>query len=340
MTMANTNLTLAKATAELTEQLGQIKNKAELLQLLDKLALLPQPIRFHYKQRWYLCSAGLLISLMVAVFTYQLQADTLLYYVAAAMASISLIPLLIAWHHIHQLNLFTKQLYWKNALLDNQLTLLKKADWPPTSQWLQQFAEFKRGNYKREFKQLIQGQFTGAEHSFTYHYWHFHYVNRRTETSTNSKGQVTTRVVYDHFDRYGLIIPFAYCRNLFITAFAAEGIRGDRYTSDSGRFNKIFQVRAADTMQAARFLKPAIIIALEEQAAALKQLNLAFSEQGELCISFADKDVLDSKPACGLDQLTLFRQSIEQPTALPKLQQLLNTVHQLLRHSDSNFQTK
>ncbi|CAM5183869.1 DUF3137 domain-containing protein [Alishewanella longhuensis] len=337
MATKNPNSALAEAIAQFTQQLPQIGNKAELLRLLDKLALLPQPIRYHYKQRWYLCSAGLLLSILVAVLTYQLHADALLYYIAAAMALISLIPLLIAWHHIHQLNQFTKQLYWQNALLDNQLTLLKKADWPPTASWLQQFAEFKRGNYKREFKQLIQGKYAGSEHSFAYHYWHFHYVNRRTETSTNSKGQVTTRVVYDHFDRYGLILPFAYCRNLFITAFAAEGIRGERYTSDSGRFNKLFQVRAADTMQAARFLKPAIIIALEEQAAALKQLNLAFNEQGELCISFADKDVLDSKPAYGLDQLTLFRQSIEQPTALPKLQQLLNTVHQLLRHSDSNF---
>lgn len=337
MASTNPNLTLAKAIAELTEQLGQINNKTELLQLLDKLALLPQPIRYHYKQRWYLCSVGLLLSILVAVLTNQLQADTLLYYIAAAMALISLIPLLIAWHNIHQLNQFTKQLYWKNALLDNQLTLLKKADWPPTAHWLQQFAEFKRGNYKREFKQLIQGKYAGTEHSFTYHYWHFHYVNRRTETSTNSRGQVTTRVVYDHFDRYGLILPFTYCRNLFITAFAAEGIRGERYSSDSGRFNKLFQVRAADTMQAARFLKPAVIIALEEQAAALKQLNLAFSDNGELCISFADKNVLDSQPTYGLDQLALFRQSIEQPTALPKLQQLLNTVHQLLRHSDSNF---
>lgn len=337
MATTDPNSVLAKAIAELTEQLGQIKNKTELLQILDQLALLPQPIRYHYKQRWYLCSAGLLLSVLAAVLTYQLQADSLLYYIAAAMALIGLIPLLIALHHIHQLNLFTKQLYWKNALLDNQLTLLKKAAWPSTSTWLQQFAEFKRGNYKREFKQLIQGKYAGSEHSFSYHYWHFHYVNQRTEVSTNSKGQVTTRVVYDHFDRYGIVLPFAYCRNLFITAFAAEGIKGERYTSDSGRFNKLFQVRAADPMQAARFLKPAIIIALEEQAAALKQLNLAFSEQGELCISFADKNVLDSKPAYGLDQLALFRQSIEQPTALPKLQQLLNTVHQLLRHSDSNF---
>ncbi|WP_423187898.1 DUF3137 domain-containing protein [Alishewanella sp. d11] len=337
MATSNPNKVLAEAIAQFNQQLSQIDNKAELLQLLDKLALLPQPIRYHYKQRWQLCNAGLLISLLVAVLTYQLHADTLLYYIAAVMALISLIPLLIALHHIHQLNLFTKQLYWKNALLDNQLTLLKKTDWPATSHWLQQFAEFKRGNYKREFKQLIQGQFTGSEHSFSYHYWHFHYVNRRTEVSTNNKGQVTTRVVYDHFDRYGIMLPFAYCRNLFITAFAAEGIRGDRYTSDSGRFNKLFQVRAADTMQAARFLKPAVIIALEEQAAVLKQLNLAFSDNGELCISFADKNVLDSQPAYGLDQLALFRQSIEQPTALPKLQQLLNTVHQLLRHSDSNF---
>ena len=76
---------------------------------------------------------------------------------------------------------------------------------------------------------------------------------------------------------------------------------------------------------------------LEEQAAALKQLNLAFSDSGTLCLSFADKDLLAVKTPCGLDQLSRFRQSIEQPTSLPKLSQLLHTIHQLLRHSDTNF---
>lgn len=337
MTAETPNTQLANTIKALQQELPRVQDKAALLGLLDKLAQLPQPIRYHYRQRWYWCGSGLLLSLLAAVLIHQLMAAPALYYVAGAIAVISLLPLLLALANIHTLNKFTQKLYWKNALLDNQLTLLNPASWPDTKSWQQQFAEFNRGNHKREFKQLIAGQYTGTEHSFSYHYWHFHYVNKRTEVSRSSKGGTRTRTVYDHYDRYGLLLPFAYCRNLFITSFSTSGIRGERYSSDSGRFNKIFQVRAGEQMQAARFLKPAVIIALEEQAAALKQLNLAFADNGMLCISFADKDLLQVKPPCGLDQLSRFRQSIEQPTSLPKLSQLLHTIHQLLRHSDTNF---
>lgn len=331
------NTQLSHTIKALQQELPNVQDKAALLGLLDKLAQLPQPIRYHYRQRWYWCGSGLLLSLLGAILIHYLMAAPELYYVAVAIAVISAIPLLLALANIHTLNTFTQQLYWKNALLDNQLTLLNPANWPDTKSWQQQFAEFNRGNHKREFRQLIAGQYSGTEHSFSYHYWHFHYVNKRTEVSRNSKGGVRTRTVYDHYDRYGLLLPFAYCRNLFITSFSTSGIKGERYSSDSGRFNKIFQVRAGEQMQAARFLKPAVIIALEEQAAALKQLNLAFAANGMLCISFADKDLLEVKPPCGLDQLSRFRQSIEQPTSLPKLSQLLHTIHQLLRHSDTNF---
>ncbi|KRS21947.1 hypothetical protein AAY72_06000 [Alishewanella sp. WH16-1] len=338
MAAINPNRQLAQAISRLQKQLNQVADKTALMAVLEQLALLPQPIRYSFKQRAYLCSAGLLLSLLMAVLTYQLQSSVVLYYAAAILALCSVVPLLAALYHLQQLKRFTEHLYWKNALLDNNLSELANTDWPNvTRSWQQQFAEFRRGNHQREFRQLIRGHFSGAEHQFSYHYWHFHYVNKRTQVTTNSKGQVQTRTVYDHFDRYGLIIPFAYCRDLFVTSFAADGITGERYTSDSGRFNKIFQVRAAEPMQAARFLKPAVIVALEQQARQLKQLNLAFSHDGQLCISFADNDMLQSKAPCGLDQLAQFRQSIEQPTALPKLSQLLATVHQLLRHSDSNF---
>jgi hypothetical protein len=301
------------------------------------LASLPQPIRYRYRLRWYLCGTGLLISIVCVLLSQLFAEPQAIYILAAVLAGGSLLPLLLALLDIQRLNRFTKALYWRNALLDNQLTPLNKAAWPTTAGWQQQFAEFKRGNYKREFRQIMHGHFAGSEHSFSYYYWHFHYVDQRTVVSTNSKGQVSTRVVYDHFDRYGLILPFAYCRNLFITSFNTKGIKGERYSSDSGRFNKIFQVRAAEAMQAARFLKPAVVIALQQQAASLRQLNLEFCNNADLCISFADKDILDTRPPYGLDQLALFRQSIEQATALPKLQQLLSTVHQLLRHSDNNF---
>jgi hypothetical protein len=337
MAVINPNRKLAQVINSLQKQLNLVADKAALLAILEQLATLPQPIRYQFRQRWILCCIGLLLSLLLALLTYQLQGSVLLYYAAGTLACCSVIPLVTALYNLQQLKRFTEYFYWKNALLDNNLTELAKTDWPTLTRNWPQFAEFRRGNHRREFRQLISGHFSGAEHQFSYHYWHFHYVDKRTQVTTNSKGQVQTRTVYDHFDRYGLMIPFAYCRDLFVTSFAADGITGERYTSDSGRFNKIFQVRAAEPMQAARFLKPAVIVALEEQARQLKQLNLAFDHDGLLCLSFADNDLLKTTAPCGLDQLTQFRQSIEQPTALPKLSQLLATVHQLLRHSDSNF---
>ena len=331
------NKTMAATLALVKRQNQQLQSKTELLQLLDKLAALPQPLAYRHLPLWFL-SAGLIAAALASIWLYHYLVElSWLPAIGWGLLGLSLLPLiLIGWRHASFKKL-GRELYWQNALLDNQLQLLPPSRWPDSRSWQQQFAEFDRGNHKREFKQIIAGHYAGAEHQFDYHYWHFHYVDRRTVTSTNSKGQIRTRTQYTHYDRYGLMLPFKYVQSLFICAFAPAGFNGEKYQSDSGRFNKIFKVRAKAQMQAARFLKPAVVVALEDLAGQLRQLNLEFSADGVLCVSFADADVLDAKPPCDLEQLSRFRQSIEQTTALPKLQQTLASIHQLMRHSDSNF---
>ncbi len=331
------NKTLAAALALVKRRSNQLKSKAELLQLLDKLATLPQPLAYRHLPLWF-SSAGLIAAALGCMALYHYLVElTWLPTLGWMLLGLSLIPLIVIGWRFAGFRKLGQQLYWHNALLDNQLTLLPASQWPDSRSWQQQFAEFDRGNHKREFKQIIAGHYTGDEHQFDYHYWHFHYVDRRTVTSTNGKGQVSSRTQYTHYDRYGLMLPFSYVQSLFICSFAPSGFSGEKYQSDSGRFNKIFKVRVREQMQAARFLKPAVVVALEDLAGQLRQLNLEFSADGVLCLSFADSDLLKANAPCGLEQLTRFRQSIEQATALPKLQLTLACLHQLLRHSDANF---
>jgi hypothetical protein len=331
------NKTLAATLALVKRRSDKLTSKAELLQLLDKLAALPQPLAYRHLPLWF-SSAGLVAAAAGCLWLYHYLVElTWLPAIGWTLLGLSLLPLLVIGWRYASLKKLGRQLYWHNALLDNQLQLLRPGQWPDSRSWQQQFAEFDRGNHKRGFKQIIAGHYAGAEHQFDYHYWHFHYVDRRTVTSTNSKGQLRTRTEYTHYDRYGLMLPFRYVQSLFICAFVPNGFTGEKYQSDSGRFNKIFNVRAKEQMQAARFLKPAVVVALEDLAGQLRQLNLEFSADGMLCISFANADLLDARPPCGLEQLSRFRQSIEQATALPKLQQTLASIHQLMRHSDSNF---
>ncbi|WP_052749006.1 hypothetical protein [Arsukibacterium ikkense] len=331
------NKSLSASLALVKRRSEQLSDKAELLQLLDKLAALPQPLAYRHLPLW-LSSAGLVAGALACMALYHYLVElSWLPAIGWGLLGLSLLPLIvIGWRHAGFKKL-GRELYWHNALLDNQLQVLPSSRWPDSRSWQSRFTEFDRGNHKREFKQIIAGHYAGTEHQFDYHYWHFHYVDRRTVTSTNSKGHVSTRTQYTHYDRYGLMLPFSYVQSLFICSFTPNGFSGEKYQSDSGRFNKIFKVRAREQMQAARFLKPAVVVALEDLAGQLRQLNLEYSADGMLCLSFADADLLSALPPCGLEQLSLFRQSIEQATTLPKLQQTLACLHQLMRHSDSNF---
>jgi hypothetical protein len=230
-----------------------------------------------------------------------------------------------------------KLAFQKDALLDNNLRI--KA--PFNAQEMQiRFAEFDRGNYKRLFKQVIGGEYKGEFHTFTFDYYHFHYVDKRTETyvtSSNGRTQTRTRTVYDKFDRYGLIIPFKYAKSLQIYRFKPPRLYPQSYSTGSLRFDKLFTVRSVDEMQAAKFFKPAVVVALEEVANLFQHLNIEIDATGLMCFSFANKNMIMGNQRYDFTKPVEFYDELAGQTKLRLLDRALRTIEQVLRHSDSNF---
>jgi hypothetical protein len=115
----------------------------------------------------------------------------------------------------HQISKIAKLAYQKDAMLDNKL----KFKAPFNSEEMRiRFSELNRGNHSRTFKEVVAGEYQGDEHQFTFEYYHFHYVDKRTVVTMRGK-RMRTKTVYDKYDRYGIIIPFGFYQNLQIFSF-------------------------------------------------------------------------------------------------------------------------
>lgn len=203
---------------------------------------------------------------------------------------------------------------------------------------LSSFREFDRGNHTKELKALYRGHFRGDEHRFDYELYHFHYVRKRTVTTTDSEGNTRTRTVYDHFYRHGLLLAFPFASGVSLSADRGLKFKGERYRTASNAFNRLFDVRAEKEMAAARLLNPAVVEQLTGVGKSLKNPVLEISAGGRLCLAFDDDDLLSQKPQHDLNNPAAFAEEIAGHTELAKLKALLDAVHDVLRLSDNNFQ--
>jgi hypothetical protein len=152
----------------------------------------------------------------------------------------------------------------------------------------------------------------------------------------NGKTQVRTRAVYDHFDRFSLIIPFKFASDIAIVQDRNKH-QGIFWETASIDFNKKFGVYAKTKETAAKFLTPKIIIEIEKLEACYSNLNLEFNQNGDLCLSFSNGDTLRATRNHGLDEPKAFIEEIKCHTQLGKLDTTLDIVHTLMKYSDNNF---
>ncbi|MCB2384927.1 DUF3137 domain-containing protein [Thalassolituus alkanivorans] len=202
----------------------------------------------------------------------------------------------------------------------------------------QQFKEFIRGNDLREIQHLYQGHYEGELHRFDYRLYRFHYVVRRSETYTDSKGNTRTRVVRNSYYRHGLLLHFPFSRGLSLNAGSGISFSGEKYTTASNEFNRVFSVRADEEIVAARFLSPAVIEAMLAMAAEYSRPVLEINAGGDLCFAFSNDDILEHKRTYNLESPVEFASEIAKHDELEKLNGLLFQIHNLMRLTDNNFQ--
>jgi len=240
-----------------------------------------------------------------------------------------------------------KRKYWRDPVSDrihlldilfnNNLTPIKVNPEGKAKELKGQFREFDRGNDRRTIDALYEGEYQGEVHSFRFQLYHFHYVNRRRESYTDSNGRSQTRTTYDHYHRHGLLFDFPFAKSVVLDGDRDVSYRGEKYTTASNAFNRLFRVRTGDQMQAARLLTPATVEMLIPFAGSFQSPVVEINAKGQTCLAIDDQDLLTIKRQSGLETPDAFIEEIAGHAKLDKLDALLDSVHQLMRLSDNNF---
>lgn len=239
----------------------------------------------------------------------------------------------------HQIGEMATSLKFKAALAHNGLTIDRSPRDLTLDRLIQSFGDFARGNHSRGIEEAYTGHYARGDIRLDFSYYRLHYVNRRIETYSDAKGQTKTRVVYDHFDRYSLVIPFTWVREVSVRSDGQDDLDRDfQYRTNHPDFERRFRLTASSQMKAAKFAKPAVVVLLTELGRTLEDINLEFDANGLLCISFGDTDLLDfESPSHSLMEPEALAQAITEDMPMPKLRNLLALVQALSNACDNNF---
>lgn len=262
----------------------------------------------------------------------------------AGYGVMSCIILFILWRYLSARSNWRRpvssRIFLLDTLFNNDIEDISSQCADRYGQLYSRYADFKRGNDTRELIALYQGHYKGDVHNFDFQIYHFHYVVKTTRTTTDSDGNTRTTTTRTSYYRHGLVLPFPFAQNLTLSSDGGVNGHGEKYKTASTVFNKIFSVRAGSEMDAARFLSPAVIEKLSTLKELVRRPVVEVSYDKQLCLSFADDDLITLRREHGLSNPTAFAEEISGHADLKKLDSLLDLIHDLMRLSDNNFADK
>lgn len=330
------NRQLATLLNSLDRQITKAQSREDLRAILRKVSAFGRPLRYDNKHYWIGLTTAILLSGLALLSTKFYPTFSFAPLLSGGAAILGAIFAILIFMRRNTIAGLSDALYKRDVYLDNNWQSESYHGERLAAQLGQEFSEFRRGNHLREISWLVKGQFQGAEHQFEYHAYTFHYVDSRQVTTTDSKGRTTTRTVYDHHYRYGLYLPFEFVHDMAIYSSWVGGLFSGSYKPASVAFNRKFKVKADNELTAAKFLKPAVVVEIEDMGKELSDLSLEFSTDRRLCISYAE-NICSWKRQYGLDNPEQFLAEIEGNQTLTRLHSTLNRIHTLMRHSDNNF---
>ncbi|MDX9668788.1 MULTISPECIES: hypothetical protein [unclassified Pseudomonas] len=356
--MANTsqNAKLNKLLADSEASLATAQSNTDLLKTIQEFVSYNGPLKFSFTRAWWFFGAGLLLiasavafpkyanTYTVASFFYRLQIDPDLFPVILGVLGIVSTGGSLAWMKTKsdRLPSLSSRIARLSSYFHNGLTRLAEDPRYTLSKLDAQFADYRRGNYSRELLQSMQGVFTGPLHNLAYEYHRLHYVDKRKVKTTVNDGKggtkTETRVVYDHYDRYSLVIDFPWVTGVSVrTDGQSQNDYPSRMDTASPDFNKAFRLTGRSEMTCAKFIKPSTVLHLLKVFNVLKVPNLEFADSGKLCLSFANSDLLTYGTQYSLSSPNEFYAEIAAGVELPGLVSALQWSHALGELHDDNF---
>lgn len=356
--MANTsqNAKLNKLLADSEASLATVESTADLLKVINEFASYSGSLEFDRTRAWWFFGTGLFLiastfafygvvdSYTVVSFFYRLQIDPVSFGMLAGFLGIMFFGGSLAWmkSKSNRLPSLSRKITELSSHFHNGLTRLEEDPRYTLNKLDAQFADYRRGDYSRELQQSMQGVFTGPLHNLPYEYHRLHYVDKRTEETTVSDGKggtkTQTRVVYDHYDRYSLVIDFPWVTGVSVRSDGhSQNDYPSRMDTASADFNKAFRLTGRSEMTCAKFIKPSTVLHLLKVFNVLKDPNLEFADSGKLCLSFASSDLLTFGAQYSLSSPKEFYAEIAAGIELPRLLSALQWSHALSELHDDNF---
>ena len=178
---------------------------------------------------------------------------------------------------------------------------------------------------------MYAGEYLQDGVSFPYRVYQYHYVNRRTTTSTDSKGNTTTRTVYDHYDRYGVLLSFPMLREVCFSCDGNVSGYGSRIRKNIHNLDDVFRVYTDRIHELQNFLNTEKARLLTAFASEKHNVVIEANERSELCIAF-DDNIFETSHQHSLDDAGAFAREVAGDSTFPALQRVLTLVHDLLHY--------
>ncbi|SMQ24197.1 hypothetical protein SAMN04488483_1481 [Pseudomonas helmanticensis] len=356
--MPNTsqNARLNRLLVDSEASLATAESNADLLKTIQAFVSYNGPLKFNYTRAWWFFGTGLLLiagtvalcwfanTYTVAVFFYQLEIDPVMFGMAIGFLGLVIVvgSLIRMKSQSNRLPSLSNKIARLSSYFHNGLTGLEEDKRVTLNKLDAQFGDYKRGNYSREVVTSIRGVFTGTLRKLPYTYHQLHYVNRRTVHTTvtdkDGKTKTVTRVVYDHYDRYSLVIDFPWVAGISVRS---DDHKQNDYPSPmdtaSPDFNKAFCLTGSSEIICAKFIKPSTVLHLLKVFNVLQVPNLEFADSGKLCLSFASSDLLTYGTQYSLSSPNEFYAEVDAGVELPRLMSALQWSHALSELHDDNF---
>ena len=198
---------------------------------------------------------------------------------------------------------------------------------------LKRFHDFDRGNNLREIMLMYEGPLLVPGLTTTqWKLYAFHYIHR-------------TRKEAEHFYRYGVLLPFkesdvtlapvasGTSPNQFQEQFRSAPA-GFRHQTGSQAFDRCYTVHAADAETAERFLKPDVMLDLQQLPNQFELPSLEINDN-ELLIACSDKALLTPpiETGVGIQEPAALEAKIRGTSRSAQLERLKKTIGILARHS-------
>ncbi len=301
------------------------------------------PIKYDNTAKWYaiaacLAAGGAFAAAYFLVPELERGLDDWGYAVMGAFAVPVIVLLIVIGCANNAISEISELIFAKDIAFDNRLVEQdvegRMSDL--YERFREEFGEFRsRGDEGRRIVKVVKGAGDQPFEYYVFRYVRVYYVpvTRKVGKTTITTMERRTETLY----RRGLIMDFPYSQGVAVTSGGGSYDYPAGFAPASPEFGKIFGVGAVDEMTAAKFLKPAVVLAFQELNGHFSGLNVEISRAGRLNIAFSDGDVLDLERRHSIAEPDEFEAEIKSKLELPKLRLLLDFAATLKKHNDSNF---